>query len=152
MFVALFLVRGNNLFKILKTVSKDAKTAISHKIAAYSLKSDDDADAAARRRKERVILSSKDVTLSRIAASFPHITLAVAKKVAIQGKANCTAIKQQAMLLGNGKLKYEMPIVLQHGMIPALLMKSQPADEQPLRQFCYMFNMEQTLTHYSTPI
>lgn len=146
MFAALFLVRGNNLFKILKTISKDAKTAISHKIAAYSLKSDDDADAVARRRKERVVLSSKDVTLSRIAASFPHITLAVAKKVNIMGKANCTAIKQQAILQGAGKPKYDMPVVLQHGMLPALLSKTQPAEEQELRQFCYMFNLEQTLT------
>ncbi|CAD0193943.1 unnamed protein product [Chrysodeixis includens] len=37
-FAALFLVRGNNLFMILKTISKDAKAAISHKIAAYSIK------------------------------------------------------------------------------------------------------------------
>lgn len=143
--VTVFLVRGNNLFKILKTVSKDAKMALSSKMALYGIKSDDDADAAARRRKERVILSSKDITLSRIAASFPQITLAVAKSSNIKGKANLMAIKE-CYKQACADTTTEMPTVLQHGLIPALLSKSEPQDQSNLLEFCYMFNLEQSMT------
>lgn len=109
------------------------------------MKSDDDSDAAARKRKERVILASKDITLSRIAASFPHITLSVAKHAGIQGKANLIAIKEQ-FKLNEKKHDVQMPAVLQHGLIPALIPKADDSKYGALRDFCYMFNLEQTVT------
>ncbi|QNQ79765.1 nucleocapsid protein [Euproctis pseudoconspersa bunyavirus] len=144
--ITLFLVRGNNLFKIMKTVSKEAKVLLAGKIAAYGLKSDDDADAAARKRKEKVVLSSTDITLSRIASSFPHLTLAIAKEAQIAGKASLAAITAQMKIDRNSHNIPSIPHVLQHGMIPALLSKTEPDNERDLRQFCYMFNLEQTIT------
>lgn len=140
----LFLVRGNNLYKILKTVEKRAKEVIDLKRGTYKIKSDDDAQAAARKRKEKVILSSTDITLSRVAASFPHITLAIAKQCCIAGKAELAATKlTHQFTCDNHK---QIPEVLQHGLLPALLSKSMPDNEIELRNFCYMFNLEQTIT------
>lgn len=68
MLAILFLVKGNNLFKILKTISKEAKVAVSAKTSVYKIKSDDESEALAPKRKEKVVLSSKDTTFT------PHYT------------------------------------------------------------------------------
>lgn len=82
----LFLTRGNNLRKILTTIDKQVKEALQVKIKTYKIKSDTDEDASKRKRNEKVEMSSKELTLSRIRASFPHIALAVVVNTGVRGK------------------------------------------------------------------
>lgn len=82
----LFLTRGNNLRKILDSIEKTVNVPLLSKIQAYGIKSDTDEELAKQKRSEKIDLISKDISLSRIAASFPHIALAVVKQTHVRGK------------------------------------------------------------------
>lgn len=140
----LFLTRGNNLRKILTTIDKQVKEALQAKIKTYNLKSYTDEDASKRKRNEKVEMSSKELTLSRITASFPQIALAVVMNTDVRGKADLLCMGLQYKI-DYGKSS-DPPAILTHGLIPALLPKTSDSMFLELKKFSYFFNIEQTVT------
>lgn len=140
----LFLTRGNNLRKILSTIDKNIKEALQCKIRTYSIRSDTDEEVSRRKRGEKVEMAAKEVTLSRITASFPQIALSVVKRTDIKGKVDLTCMVMQYKLDHNQAS--EVPAILTHGLIPALLPKADDMNFLELKKFCYFFNIEQTVT------
>lgn len=142
--VSLFLTRGNNLRKILATINKEIKTPLMVKIQTYKIKSDSDEDAARRKRAEKIDMTSKDITLSRLTASFPQIALSIVLQTGIPGKVEMTCFKL-LYKIRNSKAGTP-PAILTHGLIPSLLPKSEDANTAELKRFCYFFNVEQSVT------
>lgn len=139
-FITIFLLKGNNISKIMRTLPAEAKQALCFKVIQYGVKNDKEVGG-----RSRFPLTSADVTLSTIAASFPHMTLVLANNAGIPGKAQITCIRTQ-FRINNPDASKEMPIFLQHGLLPGLLCKGEPFNEKAAREFSFMFNLEQSMT------
>jgi hypothetical protein len=132
--------------KILASIDKDTKTVLSKKISTFGIKNDTEDDANRRRKNERIPLGSKDITLSRIAASFPHITLSVAMNTGTLGKVEQSCLRMQYKISNRSRQNDEIPAVLTHGLIPALIPKADHSRFMNLKFYCFIFNVEQSVT------
>ncbi|CAH2097480.1 unnamed protein product [Euphydryas editha] len=83
--ITLFHTRGNNLRKILASIDRTVKSPLLIKMQIYGIKNDTDEDSTRRKRSEKVDMNSRDITLSRIAALFPHIGLSIVRKSQVRG-------------------------------------------------------------------
>ncbi|CAB3256944.1 unnamed protein product [Arctia plantaginis] len=122
-FINTFLERGNNISKAVLRCDSNAGNVLSRKARAYGISMDPN--------KNKTVLSTKDLTLSRLAQAFAVCAATIILDKGVQGKL-------KSKLLG------PLPIIMQHTIFASLIPTTSNFSES-LREVAQILNMEMSI-------